>query len=86
MLSGIEICVSDNNDRGAFQVFPNYFTYPVAANRAKACMIFKLSSRSLELNCNDMFRGWPNTYSISSPCITPIHSPHKEVLVLCKDA
>lgn len=27
-------------------------------------------------------RGWPNTYSTSSPCITPIHSPHRLVLVL----
>ncbi|KAK9882197.1 hypothetical protein WA026_019709 [Henosepilachna vigintioctopunctata] len=43
-------------------------------------MIFRLSSRSLELNWSDMLSGCPNTYSISSPCITPIHSPHNEIV------
>lgn len=65
------------------RIFARRMTYPVRANLEQACMIRRLRSLSRALYCSVMFRGWPNTYSISSPCITPIHSPHRLVLVLC---
>lgn len=61
-----------------------YNTYPVLANSITELTIRLPSSRSTGRYCNDVFSGWPKKYSISSPCNTPIHSPHNEVLVLCK--
>ncbi|KAE9544696.1 hypothetical protein AGLY_000238 [Aphis glycines] len=51
--------------------------YPVNENLVNASMIRMLKSLSLALYGIDMFNGWPNTYCISSPCNTPIQSPHK---------
>lgn len=43
------------------------------------------SSRSTGRYCRDVFSGCPKKYSISSPCSTPIHSPHSDVLVRYKN-
>lgn len=56
--------------------------YPVNENLVNASIIRMLKSLSLALYGIDMFNGWPNTYCISSPCKTPIHSAHKCVSVL----
>lgn len=59
----------------------NFYIYPVRANSLTACTIRRLNSRSRSLYCNELFRGCPNIYSISSACKTPIHSPQSDVLV-----
>lgn len=58
--------------------------YPVLANSMTELSIRLPSSRSTGRYCRDVFSGCPKKYSISSPCSTPIHSPHSDVLVRYK--
>lgn len=57
------------------------YSYPVSAKLVNDCMMWAARSRSLVWYCRDMLRGCPKTQSISSPCMTPIHSPQRLVLV-----
>lgn len=59
--------------------------YPVLANSMTELSIRLPSSRSTGRYCRDVFSGCPKKYSISSPCSTPIHSPHSDVLVRYKN-
>lgn len=74
----------DFRDENSISYWENddLFSHPSSANREYACIILRERSRSFLLYSKDWFNGWPKTYSISSPCITPIHSPHRFVLVL----
>jgi len=60
----------------------NWLPYPVSANVVKYFMILLLRSFSATV-WSVLFNGAPNTYSISSACITPIHWPHGLRLVRC---
>ena len=59
-------------------------THPVLANLLTDSTIIRLKSRSRCRYWRVEFNGCPKMYSISSACMTPIHSPHNEVLVLWK--